>query len=339
MPFVASSPHGYAGPTRIAKRKSAEQIRVERLVAKMERSIRRAFLAFVRNVTDKKVLTEIAEMLGRGEIAEALRIVDQYVARLGNVIADVFQDAARDENAAMARQIERISPIVGISFDPTNPEAARLMRNSRLEFIREFSASQRSAVRNALQQALLDGAGPRETARVFRDVIGLTANQDASVRNYRRLLTEGNREALARDLRDRRFDRTVQRASRTGEPLTRKQIDAMVDRYRQRFLMYRAEVIARTETSRVVGRARQEGLRQALVDADLPADVVERVWRSTPDHRRRFTHRAMEGQAVGMNEPFVSPSGARLMYPGDPSAPADETIQCRCIVINRIKKP
>jgi hypothetical protein len=40
----------------------------------------------------------------------------------------------------------------------------------------------------------------------------------------------------------------------------------------------------------------------------------------------------MEGQAVGLDEPFISPTGAKMMHPGDTSlgAGGDEVIMCRC---------
>jgi hypothetical protein len=45
----------------------------------------------------------------------------------------------------------------------------------------------------------------------------------------------------------------------------------------------------------------------------------------------------MDGQERGLNEPFDSPSGAQLMYPGDPDAPAEEVINCRCAVLISFK--
>jgi uncharacterized protein with gpF-like domain len=150
--------------------------------------------------------------------------------------------------------------------------------------------------------------------------------------NYRRLLREGSREALTRDLRDRRFDTTVSSAASSGEPLADSQIDRMVDRYRARSLQYRAEVIARTESVRVSSIARQEAFRQTLQQANLDEGVVVRTWMATLDERVRDSHRAMHGQKRGLAEAFESPSGASLMFPGDPSAPAEEVINCRCVL-------
>jgi hypothetical protein len=337
---MLTSSLSYPIETLFAKRpKTAEQERIESLVARMEASVRRAFLQFVANVQSPEALKEIANLLGRGDIAGALVVVDRYIARLAPVLSEVFIAAARAEVAALAEQVRNWAPAVGISFDPSNDRAAALMRDAQLDLIRELGASQREAIRQALSQGLLDGAGPREMGTAFRNAIGLTASQEAHVRNYERLLRDGSAEALDRQLRDRRFDPTVSRAADGGKPLTGDQIGRMVDRYRQRYVAYRAETIARTETARVVGAARQEGVRQTLDDTGIDASLVERVWRATRDRRTRHTHAIMDGQAVGLDEAFTSPSGAKLRYPGDPQAPGSETVMCRCLVVNRIKRP
>lgn len=47
------------------------------------------------------------------------------------------------------------------------------------------------------------------------------------------------------------------------------------------------------------------------------------------DNRVRPTHAAMEGLTIDVNETF--PNGG--MYPGDPSLPAQELVNCRCIIL------
>ena len=52
--------------------------------------------------------------------------------------------------------------------------------------------------------------------------------------------------------------------------------------------------------------------------------------------RTRLTHAVLDGKTAGLREPFRSPSGAFLMFPGDPSAPGAEIINCRCNLTYRI---
>jgi hypothetical protein len=54
------------------------------------------------------------------------------------------------------------------------------------------------------------------------------------------------------------------------------------------------------------------------------------VHNSTDDHRTRSTHEIADGQRVPLASPFLV-GGFQLAFPGDPSGPPQEIIQCRCV--------
>lgn len=58
---------------------------------------------------------------------------------------------------------------------------------------------------------------------------------------------------------------------------------------------------------------------------------VQRTWTATMDARTRPEHADADGQTVGLHEPF-DVGGESLMYPGDPTGSAGNTIYCRCSV-------
>lgn len=127
--------------------------------------------------------------------------------------------------------------------------------------------------------------------------IGLTLRQLEAVANYRRALEQGSMDALTRELRDRRFDRTVRRAMADDRPLSRDQIERMVARYRQRFIGYRAEAIARTEALRAVHEGADEAYRQASERGDLDASALVCTWHHhAPQANPRPRHQEMDGQ-------------------------------------------
>ena len=83
----------------------------------------------------------------------------------------------------------------------------------------------------------------------------------------------------------------------------------------------RGSTISDTVATKIAGfttgvAARQAGFRH-------------KKWLSTRDHVVRDTHRALDRQIKRMDEPFVSPSGARAMHPGA-FGTAAEDINCRC---------
>lgn len=82
---------------------------------------------------------------------------------------------------------------------------------------------------------------------------------------------------------------------------------------------YRATMIARTET---VG-----GYSQASFLAALDAGATTKTWLSTKDQRTRETHRQADGNSAAMNKRFTL---TKSRWPADPTAPAAQSIQCRC---------
>jgi HK97 family phage portal protein len=82
---------------------------------------------------------------------------------------------------------------------------------------------------------------------------------------------------------------------------------------------YRATMIARTET---VG-----GYNQASFLAALDAGATRKTWLATADQRTRETHRQENGNTAAMNKRFPL---TKSRWPADPTAPASQSIQCRC---------
>lgn len=179
----------------------------------------------------------------------------------------------------------------------------------------------------------------RATQRREGGIIGLTSQQASYVSNARAQLETLDAGYFDRKLRDKRFDRVVQRSIRDGKALSRADIDRITGRYADRLLAHRGEVLARTESIAALHAGQFEAARQLVDSGKVRADQITKVWDATGDARTRASHMAMDGQAVGLNEPFITPGGYRMMHPHDASlgAPADEIIQCRCFMAIRVK--
>lgn len=114
---------------------------------------------------------------------------------------------------------------------------------------------------------------------------------------------------------------------------SKKGIDDLIDRIRSVTGMSysQARTVARTERTRVQGQARYEAIRE-LNRGLVGQRRYRKEWIARADEKTRDTHAELSGSIVRANEYFVSSSGARLMYPGDPRAPAEEIINCRCYI-------
>ncbi len=85
----------------------------------------------------------------------------------------------------------------------------------------------------------------------------------------------------------------------------------------------RAEMIARTETTRAAGFGTQFGMAAASVE--------RKMWLSSRDAWVRDTHQALDGQIKPADEPFEI-GGSTAMFPGD-FGKAGMDINCRCMSI------
>lgn len=92
----------------------------------------------------------------------------------------------------------------------------------------------------------------------------------------------------------------------------------------------RAEMIVRTELTRIYNLSAYS--QQTFTNTTLPGGVLK-AWRATGDRRTRRSHLDAAARynenPIPVDQPFIV-GGAELMYPGDPSGPAKETINCRC---------
>lgn len=93
----------------------------------------------------------------------------------------------------------------------------------------------------------------------------------------------------------------------------------------------RARTIAKTE----VGMASANASIEAVRSLQLPSMVKE--WISAQDDRVRddenhADHAAMDGEEAELDEKFTVPPDTDMDGPGDPSAPPEQVINCRCVL-------
>jgi hypothetical protein len=302
----------------------------------------------------KDLIQTIERQLGVSwaEIVEWLRqqnpieVIEERLAARGVPIAKVEEAAlqfAAEVNAAYAHAgrsgaawLDAQASLEGraVRFDLASPHAVAYAQQNRYELVREIVDEQRGTIHDVMAAGRQRGVNPREMARDLRDSIGLTSSQEEAVRSYRRSLETGDwSDALRRELRDGRSDRML-RGLRDGDgTVTGEQIDTLVERYRRNYVAYRAETIARTESSRNTHAGLNESFRQAIDRGDLHARELVHEWLAGPRTRNsRPEHHDMNGTRVRFGEAFVFPDGVRKMYPCDGNGGAAHDANCRCTV-------
>lgn len=92
-----------------------------------------------------------------------------------------------------------------------------------------------------------------------------------------------------------------------------------------------ARTVAHTERTRVQGQARYESLKE-LNRSIGHRRKWRKEWIARADEKTRDTHAGLSGTVEYVERYFVTSEGNRLLYPGDPNAPAKEIIGCRCYI-------
>lgn len=314
------------------------EVRLNRLLDEQEARIALVFRTAVNALKDEIDIDELANLIEQGRVTEAIDRLQDAAEQLGSASNVAFVTTGQS-----TADFLRSAGVARLVFDQVNIYAVAAMQQTRLELIREFTNEQRRAASMALVSGVEAGTNPRAAARNFRDSVGLTSRQWTHVASYRAALErvgvdpEAAQNALGRELRDGRGDAQIKRFAREGTKLPAAKIDWLVGRYTERYVKHRAEVIGRTEALRAVHQGNEEAYRQAIAAGEIRPEQLRREWRTRLDGRERHTHMMLNGEVRGWGETWVTENG-ELRYPGDPEAPASETIQCRCAILTRIRQ-
>lgn len=277
-------------------------------------------------------------------VLDALQTGTQLWLPLDLEISQAFIAGAQYQQQAIPRDVQRggggVGPFI-VRFDGRHPRAEAWSRERSAALVTEISPDTEVVIRETIAQAVetnrpytktrLDLIGRTEDGARKGGLIGLHSSQARAVRNARAQLEALDPAYFTRERRDRRFDKTVQMAIDTGEPLTQAQIDQITGRYSDRLLQLRGETISRTEGNKAMNAGRAEQIVQMIEDRKIMPEHVSMVWDATPGPRTRDSHRLMNGTRINWGEYFISPvTGAALRWPHDEDGPAEETVNCRC---------
>ena len=316
--------------------------RIERALAKQERSVRVAFLKAIADKGSSLNLRALARAIERGDLNQALNI-----AGLTRVDMFPLDQSLIGSYVAGAATVAEAAPAFAASFgfDGRATRAEAFARDHVGGLVTRIVDDQRTMLQTVISERIglgndpgriaLDIAGRVNRATGVREggFIGLDSNRARFLGNARDQLESLDAGYFTRKLRNKRFDGLVRRAIADGKPLSQVDINRITQAYANNLLLDRGKTIARTESITALRAGRHEGVIQAIEQGAIKEDSLERVWSTTGDSRVRDDHADVDGMRVkGKDTPFVLPDGSRLMFPGDSSlgAAASQTIQCRC---------
>lgn len=174
----------------------------------------------------------------------------------------------------------------------------------------------------------LAGQHPRATARMIEYGtvrVPLTSTHMSHVQIGDRELREGDLlRFLSREHRDRRFDRTLQKAA----PLTEQQVIRISAAHAARLANASRETFARFVSMSAIHDRNEDSWRDAIRQGLIMASEVRRFWipvKDGSDCARCARIEGLNSKGVGLDEQFVTGEGERIHSP--PLCP-----RCRCTV-------
>lgn len=309
--------------------------RIEQLLAQHGPRIRSRFRKALQRVKDRWSVARLESALEGGPGAPPLSAILDDVEGAAKLIAAQSEAVTILVAQEVAAQLtEKLDTL--ISYDGTNERAVQALRANKLRMVQGLTDEARATIGEALARGTEAGMNPRQQAVMIRDQLGLGDEQRRWIASYRRKLEQLDRGALGMELRDARYDDTVDAAIKAKTPLSADKIDKMVARYSARALRWRSEVVARTETLRAVHEGSELLYQQAVDEGRLDADRLVCTWHAGSAPRTRDSHIAMRGQRKPFGVTFISGNGYALRYPCDPDAPASEVASCRCAKSTRV---
>lgn len=297
------------------------QLRLQQLAARLEPSLREAFLRLVGSLAPDD-LGELVRLLEAGDINGAVRFL------VGQPTAAAAIVALRSTYAqGLIRLVQAVAKDVGgelrlvVSAPVLSPDLVAAVRRWEDQAFRRVLADVRAGLRETIAGELARGIGPRQIAVALKADIaagGLTAYDAQIIASFRAALEEGRTgDALRRALRDRRYDKAL-----TGRPLTPAEIDRMVDAYRRKLTAFRAETFARTAAIQAANEASAIGWRAAIAQGAVPATEVRRFWVVAQDERLCPVCAPVPEQnpgGVGLDDAFSTPNGPAFAPPLHPN--------------------
>lgn len=309
--MFAVAPAGRSRTVRLAKARRPARKDALRLPSvfynvarRYEAGMRRAFLEAVEQLQGSIDIEELTEALRDGtDITLFFEDIDPRFRQLGLFIEAAITTAVDGATTGLEEAL-LVNPRLarswseGPQWDVNNDDATAWARSRSANAIREISATQRNQVRYLIHGAFTNGRHPYQTARLIKDVVGLHSRQAIAVQNFQTRLE--------------------------GQDLSPEIVQRRVSAYASRQRLFRARVIARTETLMSSNRGQEIVWARALRSGQINGEYTFREWIVARDERTCRICAPMRGERATVDGMWTLPNGRVVR------TPTESHPQCRC---------
>jgi hypothetical protein len=329
----------------MARRPTAQQRAIEQALARLDPEVARAFIAAIQAARRQVDVAALVRALDAGDLITAARLL-----AFPQALMFPLEDAIRSAYMTGGQLLAASAPAAILGFAGNTPRAAAWLQELSSTRIQGIYQDTLEATRVALVAGRDQGMGSRAIARMITGarqgtqrvggILGLTTQQADSIMSGRAKLASGDpklmREYLDLKLRDRRFDRTIQKAIADGRAITGPELDKILEAHKSKALAYRGKVIAENETFQALESGRREAVAQALENPDVEGAVKRWQWNFSKSPRD--DHQALANMpAIPFDQPFTMADGTQMQYAHDPAGGARHNIGCGCLTVYRIR--
>jgi hypothetical protein len=218
---------------------------IDRLAPKMQRAVRQA----VKRAQGRINLDELARAIEQGHLSrvELHLDIDRFthtdLSEALKTISEAFVAGTR---------LGEVQIKGAYRFDVMNPKALAAAEHQAAELLTAVNEETRATVRGMIARAYREGLTAPQTARQIREVIGLNERQATALINYRFGLLE--------------------------DGASPERVATLAERYGDRLLRQRADMIAQTEIHRASNEGQRELWREAVRNGRLNAARARVIW-------------------------------------------------------------
>jgi SPP1 gp7 family putative phage head morphogenesis protein len=269
----------------------------------------------------------------------ALKFVDETEASeaLYTDYIKALLDAYRQGLGDIVTQLEKMYKLYGSADGRLDAQTLARMdqgaknKVTRLQAMQEKFADRVEALNAGQPQELeahlakvyginYDGGAEKIRMATSFDMVNERAVEEAFTREYAKIALQDNATFVRSKIREQITQGVLQ-----GDPIEKmaKRIQGVLEQNLNNTVR-----IARTETTGIMGQARQD----LFDDAEDKGMTVLKQWLATSDSRTRPSHQAINGQKRECDDVFDN----GLRFPSDPLGSAGEVINCRCTMTGTV---
>ena len=331
------------------------------LISELEPQIRRAFMASVTDLQAGVNWPLLLERLTAQDTEGAIAALNINAAAWAEYSATMTTAYAKAGASTMAQiQAVGVAPI-GVRFDMSNPRAQQWIRESVAESVVGFTREQITGARAVIEAGYARGEGPRTIATDLAGrvtggtrqggILGLDNPRAARLQAVKvGMRTPEGVQALVIKGQDGKLtmrykvnaatEKRIFSAYNAGTEVPEAARLISERQYQSALLKARADTVSQTETASAVANSTRESWTQTAEARGLDAGAVQKKWVHLRGSKEgRIEHIQMNGVTVmGLNTPFILPSGQPMQNPHDPAGGAKQNINCACNCIYSLSR-